>query len=449
MESDAPRAGLLRQLPALAAVVALGALNSVVGKIRAVKLGVYDGLIAGLINAFVYFLVYVGILCSRLRSGLVTPAEIRFTFGARVFPARTAGGGPLATARRAWERAGIHKLMIVGGAADCTTQVLTFVALPSVSIIVNALLSQTTALFNMLWSMALLDSRFVALELLGIAIALSGAALTVFEVASGGGQGTKLQFALLIVVSCCGMALSFVLKEKCFRAYSSWRAGGARAPAGANAEVAVLHATDGGAPLLPGETGVQADAEGSAAAREKALPRELDIWCVNSAAALWSLIWVLPITIVTSLVQKPAGASVPAFAADGFRCFANLAARGAGAVDDDTDDDATCAGAWQWYVAYMAINLCYNYSIYWVVRHHSALLAFVTIKAVTPTAALLSLLRWPVIGRGSMSSLDGVSLSLIVVGVAVFRHGASVREAQFGGQQQRTAEMRVCCWPIR
>ena len=68
MESDAPRAGLLRQLPALAAVVALGALNSVIGKIRAVKLGVYDGLIAGLINAFVYFLVYVGILCSRLRS---------------------------------------------------------------------------------------------------------------------------------------------------------------------------------------------------------------------------------------------------------------------------------------------------------------------------------------------------------------------------------------------
>ena len=46
-------------------------------------------------------------------------------------------------------------------------------------------------------------------------------------------------------------------------------------------------------------------------------------------------------------------------------------------------------------------------------------------------------------------ALDGVSLALIVVGVAVFRHGASVREAQFGGQQQRTAQMRVCCWPIR
>ena len=217
----------------------------------------------------------------------------------------------------------------------------------------------------------------------------------------------------------------------------------------ANAEVAVLHATDGGAPLLPGAAGVQADAEGGGGARQGAAALSSTYGASTRQLLCGRSSGCCPITLVTSLVQKPAGASVPAFAADGFRRFANLAARGAGAVDDDTDDDATCAGAWQWYVAYMAINLCYNYSIYWVVRHHSALLAFVTIKAVTPTAALLSLLRWPVIGRGSMSSLDGVSLSLIVVGVAVFRHGASVREAQFGGQQQRTAQMRVCCWPIR
>lgn len=97
-----------------------------------------------------------------------------------------------------------------------------------------------------------------------------------------------------------------------------------------------------------------ADADGPGG-EEEALPPQLDIWCVNSAAATWSFIWVLPVTLITSLVQKPSGDTVASFARGALNCLTNNSGGGGGDHDDGADDDdggdAICSAAWQWCVA--------------------------------------------------------------------------------------------------
>jgi len=163
---------------------------------------------------------------------------------------------------------------------------------------------------------------------------------------------------------------------------------------------------------------------------------------------VWSLAWAPAVTVVQSVVHRPRGLSLRRYYVETARCFANRVDYSEYIDDDDDTGDArsACRAAWQFWILYMTTNICFNISIYRVVRLTSALTAFVAMKATVPVAIALSLFRWPYVGRGTISFLNGVSLVVILVGVAVFRHGASVKERRV--RSTPTATERICCWPL-
>lgn len=285
---------------------------------------------------------------------------------------------------------GAHRWIIVGGLFDEIGQVCGFVAQPYVSIIASALLSQTSSAWNMCWSSLILHARYITQEFAGVAVALTGASLEVLNIKNGE-QGTRFDMALLLLVSAAAPSLSFVLKEKCFRV---WRG------------------TD-----------------------------RLDVWVVASAAAVWSFVWAPPVTFVTAFVNTPGNMSTTRYFTKTLQCFANNVDYEL-YIDDDGDAKRACQVAWQAWLVYMVNNVLFNVSIYRLVRLTSALTAFVVMKAITPVAIALSLFKWPYIGKGTISPMSGVSLALILIGVAIFRHGGHVKATK--GLDPR----RVCCWPL-
>lgn len=396
----------------MALLILLGGLNSIAGKIRAQEHQEYDGLVAAVLNTISYVVVYFSVLLVEYRRGEVSTEELLFIYGK---------GGVA------------YSVMLCAGFCDVASQVLGFTAQPYVAIVVSLLLSQTSTVWNMVWSMLVLQYRYILLECVGLAVCLSGAVLTLLPVFLGVSNGTTAStrtrpfMALFVLLSSAVAALGFVLKEKCFR---QWEA-----EAGRPTEQTAIAASSGG---------------GTTPA-----PR-LNIWCVNSAGAVWSLIFVLPISVVTSCLKKPANMSVSSFMANGAMCFFNSAS-----VDVDRSYfEGACQRGWQSWAIYIVVNISWNYSIYYVLKHQSALMAFMCMKAIAPVALVLSLFNWPIIGAGTVTTTQLASLGIILCGIVMFRHGALMREARFGSQReaaeradyteiakQRTA--RVCLWPLR
>lgn len=371
--------------------IGLGALNSILSKIKADQLQRYDGLVSGVMNALGYVVGYTPILYWRYRLGIVTREMLRFMY------VDAGVGGSIIK--------GAHKFIVIGGLADEAGQVASSIAQPYVSIVATSLLSQTSSLWTMVTSYAVLGARYTAQEFAGIAIALGGASIEVVAIRNGSDNGTQFSMALLVLASAVAPAFSFVFKEKCFRLWNATRKDR----------------------LLRQQEHI-----------------ELDVWVVASAAAMWSLIWAPATSLFISLLKKPSHVSVAAYAMQSFRCFANKVDYSK-FIDDDDDSDAklACRWAWQFWLLYMANNVAYNISIYRVVRLTSALTSFICGKLVTPTAILLSLLPWPVIGSANLEPLQLVSLCVILAGVAIFRHGSHRNNALFGSQNPE-----ACCWPL-
>ncbi|KAJ8601771.1 hypothetical protein CTAYLR_006825 [Chrysophaeum taylorii] len=398
-----------REGVAIATVVCLGGLNSIFSKIRADQLQEFDGLACGVMNAIGYVVFYFAYVAYAYRTGAITPEMMRFMY---------VDAGDETARKSSWRIwRGAHRYIVAGGLADEAGQVCGFVAQPYVSIIASALLSQTSSAWNMCWSASLLGARYVAQEFAGVGIALAGASLEVLDIESGNDRGTRFDMALLLLASAAAPSLSFVLKEKCFRLWEG-------APR----------------PLLGDR-------------------KDLDVWVVASAAAVWSLAWAPAVTLATAVIQRPHNMSVSRYFVETARCFGNDVDYASKFIDDDDDDgDArrACRQAWQYWLLYMVNNICYNISIYRVVRLTSALTAFVCLKIVVPVAVVLAVaVEWPYVGRGTMTATQGISLVVILVGVAIFRHGSYVNERRFGGRRRREGRDDenggsdwVCCWPL-
>lgn len=380
----------------IALSIGLGALNSVLSKIKADQLQIFDGLVSGIMNAIGYMVGYFPILYWRYRSGLVTREMLRFMY--------VDAGEPRPLR-------GAHRFIVLGGLADEAGQVLGSIASPYVSIVASALLGQTSSIWTTMTSAVVLKARYTTQEFVGIAVALAGASIEVWSLRQGDDKSTRFDMATLVLLAAMAPAISFVFKEHCFRLWHKRR------------DQALLTRAD----------------EGSAA--------ELDVWVVASAAALWSWIWAPATSLVISLLKKPSGMSVSHYAATSFGCFLNRVDYDDRFMDDDEDDasDAhlACRWAWQFWLVYMIVNVAYNISIYRVIRITSTLTSFVAGKLVTPATLALSLAPWPVIGRGSVNPMQGLSLLVIFLGVAIFRQGTVIKERVFPD-----GAAGACCWPL-
>ncbi|EER20531.1 hypothetical protein Pmar_PMAR010277 [Perkinsus marinus ATCC 50983] len=258
----------------MTAVVILGAFNNLLGRMRAVPLGEYDFFTA-VLNALVYVIVWSSIFLTRRYALRVTPKE---------------------QADFVWSVHGKWNLLMFGGLGDAIGGLLGFIGQPYVSGVMYSLMNQAI-------------------------VRVSGPRS--FQPPSSASHSDPFM-AALIALSTSGNALSFVLKEKVFRAFVAWQTSAAREP------------------LL----------------------------------------------------------------------------------------------ADQRYSGYICVNLLYNAALLFLVQRGSALLAFVSLKAVTPASAILFSIDWPVLGPSTVTWLDWVEVVLVTVGIVAFRAG-NLRKEEYIRQGQK------------
>mmetsp|Transcript_13171 Transcript_13171/g.39828 ORF Transcript_13171/g.39828 Transcript_13171/m.39828 type:complete len:489 (+) Transcript_13171:217-1683(+) len=394
---------------------------------------------------------YFPILYVRYRLGIVTPEMLRFMY---------VDSGEKKQRRRRLR--GAHRYIVAGGLADEAGQICSSVAQPYVSIIASTLLSQTSSVWTVLTSALVLRARYVFQEFLGLAIALGGASIEVLDIRNGGDDRTQFSMALLVLASAAAPAVSFVFKEKCFRLWHATKREREKrrlqGPPPHKRKSLWRSSSAAQAPLLSREND-DGERRASVASTDSAEPTtnelvsvireeqgELDVWVVASAAAVWSLAWAPAVSVATSYLKKPGGMSLPRYFRLTFRCFSNDLDFHDFIDDDDGDAGRACTAAWQWWLAYMVTNVAYNVSVYRVVRLASALTSFVCGKLVTPLTVALSVLPWPVIGAGTVSVTQGLSLLVILTGVSVFRLGTVANHTRFGPDGNNDD---ACCWPLR
>mmetsp|Transcript_2273 Transcript_2273/g.7209 ORF Transcript_2273/g.7209 Transcript_2273/m.7209 type:complete len:384 (-) Transcript_2273:67-1218(-) len=370
----------------MVAVTVLGVSYSIAGNIRAKVLGQYSGIVTIVLNSVAYAVVYFPVLWWRRFRGIVPKAQVAWTY-AWQRPDAASGGF--------WRRAGGWKYMCLGGLFDCMSQILLFTSQAYVPIFAQVIIHQMNVLYTSLWSMLLLRARYILIEALGVCISAVGGALTLLEVGSDPkGRGPS---AYIFLQFLAGIPPAFVLKEKMFR---SWELRGQ----GQQRETLVAGATEG--------------PEG-----------QLDVWCVNSAAALFQLLWVLPVGLVLAAAKKPEDETVLGFVGKASDCLLNAPGSG-------------CHGAWQAYLVYITMDILFNVGVYTLLREGSALLTFLTIQITTPLTAVVALLHWPVIGAAKLSSADVICLLTVTVGALLFRQGNIIKE------RHRGRGARLCCFPI-
>jgi len=411
---------------AIVVSICLGALNGIFSKIKADQLQRFDGLASGVMNAIGYVAGYFPILYLRWRAGIVTTGMLRFMYV-------DSGDG------RRYVR-GAHRFIIAGGLADEAGQICSSVAAPYVSIIASTLLGQTSSVWTVVASSIVLHARYVFQEFLGVAVALLGASIEVVDLRNGGDHKTQFSMALLVLAAAAAPAVSFVFKEKVFRLWRQRKKNETSSSSSERRRRRPQTETKT-TPLLRSHQG----AESSAPTTDVS---QLDVWVVASAAAVWSLAWAPAVSLATSYIKKPSSMSLSRYVVNTFRCFSNQLDYRDFIDDDDDDSDAkrACTAAWQWWLLYMVTNIAYNISVYRVVRLASALTSFVCGKLVGPLTIALSLLPWPVVGAGTVTTVQGASLAVVLTGVAIYRLGTMANRRRFGPDG---TDDDACCWPIR
>ncbi|KAF4749674.1 hypothetical protein FOZ62_022937 [Perkinsus olseni] len=368
-ESSAPSAPMVQgfdyTVPLLMlAVVVLGAFNNLLGRMRAVPLGEYDFFTA-VLNAVVYVTVWSTVFLSRRYTFKVTPKE---------------------QADFVWSVRGKWSLLMFGGLGDAIGGLLGFIGQPYVSGVMYSLMNQAIVPFTVIFSLLILGTRYISLELIGVLIVLLAVCLSMHNFTA---SHSDPFMAALIALSTSGNALSFVLKEKVFRSFVAWQTSAAHQP------------------LL----GDQQEPTSS--------PRKLDVFVVNCCVSVFQVVWLLPLLAIGPAIGKTHGLGLFDYLHEAGHCFVE-----------------GCPNAWQLYTAYIAVNLFYNAALLFLVQRGSALLAFVSLKAVTPASAILFSIDWPVLGPSTVTWLDWAEVVLVTIGIVAFRAG-NLRKEEYIREGQR------------
>ncbi|KAF4672044.1 hypothetical protein FOL47_000984 [Perkinsus chesapeaki] len=351
-------------VPALmVSVVVLGAFNNLLGRMRAVPLGQYDFFTA-VLNAIIYVIVWSSVFLSRRYALKVVPKE---------------------QAAFVWSARGKWLILMFGGLGDAIGGLLGFIGQPYVSGVMYSLMNQAIVPFTVIFSLVILGTRYISLELIGVVVVLLAVCISMHNFSA---SHSDPFMAALIALSTSGNALSFVLKEKVFRDFI------------AKQTTAIEE------PLLVEQ-------------RPGAIPRKLDIFVVNCCVSVFQVVWLLPLLAIGPAIGKTHGLGLFEYLQEAGSCFIE-----------------GCPNAWQLYTAYISLNLLYNVALLFLVQRGSALLAFVSLKAVTPASAVLFSINWPILGPSTVSWLDWAEVGLVTIGIVAFRAG-NIRKEQYIKSGQR------------
>ncbi|KAF4714974.1 hypothetical protein FOZ63_033794 [Perkinsus olseni] len=356
-----------------------GTANAIAGKIRSQPLGEYSGFITSMISQVTYCVVYWIALVIMYLMGKVPLEQLRWTWTAPGRDEYTTRREDLIRPgmrwyRRWWVNVGVWWETLPGcrytffaAISDCLGEILMFLTQPYLSIVVFNLLQQGMVPFTLVWSLMFLRDRYTFVEVFGVSIVILMALVSVATSSTSDGSSSVIM-AILCLVSTIFQALGFVLKECMFRAYTQY------------------------------------------ATRRGRQEVNLNVFVVSSSSNTFGCIWTFPLNVIVELIRTQ-GSNIPIMEhfADGFETLA------------DAD------GAWQALVVYLCFNLIYNVNIYMLISYGSSLLTFVCNKITVPLAAIFSLISWPIIGQGTVTWLEWVTLVIILIGIALFRYGNIMR----------------------
>ena len=276
---------------------------------------------------------------------------------------------------------------------------LVFVAQPYITVTTMVLMRASMSLWSMIWSALLLAERYVAMEVMGVAIAIAGslvpllAASSHLEYDQEAPSGNGL-YQLLMLGSCVLYALASTCKELVFRRWETHQHQegccyledhNARSIVTPVPNVSQTSTPTVNAVVNEGNTcaseclqaallqlpsqssstcavdvtrqpGAHAIQGGSEHVTSMARPL-IDVFCITSAASVWQIPWALPTCALIGTLKKPAGMDFATFVSNFFLCFANSL------TPQHGEHQSTCTWAWQAYAIYITINIAYNVCI--------------------------------------------------------------------------------------
>jgi len=410
-DNSKARHSQLALMPLMLGLVVVGTANQVMSKVRSVPLAKYNYFTA-VLNSGVYALVWCTVVVVRIWLGHTDLASVRYVYSAR---------------------SGAWRLLALCGLGDVAGNVLGFIGQPYLTLPMYSLANQGTLVFSVIFSMTLLHTRYILLELLAVILVIAGMIILVVSTCHGSDGGLNVLSFLVVVASTCGNAASFVLKEKVFRGFQEFL-DGQRVVSSSGVVASNTRLVE----LAHSNWSTTNESGQAAAAAHPA--KKCDTFVVSSCTNLFGALFVLPMLPVNIILKQTDGKTLVEFFEDGVTCLGNvIPAR-------DPFREGACTFAWQAWFLYIVVNLFLNLLILLNVKHGSALLTFVSMKAVTPCSLMASLVAWhvgPITLPASQAGPAGwICLVLVLIGVCFFRYGNIVRD-------RLPDEKHKCCWPLR
>jgi len=272
---------------------------------------------------------------------------------------------------RVWDNLPVIKYFVVTGLCDGLGNVLALIASPFIYPQLSVLLPQTIIIFAMICGILILRTRYTLWETLAALMVLGGAVITIIpDIANSqesAASGNNLLDDVIMAFSTLPSAISFTVKELIFR----------KEP-------------------------------------------KLDVFVVNSTGSLFQLIFS-PFTIPLSLWVNHSVTeyySIWSYIGNAAQCFVGIEPldyRGVG-------PHFSCDYSPLPYMIYICINLVYNIALIILVAEASALLGFMTNKAILPLSVCLFYIKWPFIPTSTFNVPLITGLVVILVGLVLYRY---------------------------
>lgn len=392
LASAKPQGAQVKTVLLMLCVILTACANNFSGRIKAKLLGEYN--VATVIpDSIVYLAFNVACLAVQLCTGQATRAQIRHVCrcGAN------------------WASVGSWKFLAIAGISDIMCNVTGLAAQPHLTTLINSLMDQATTPFTVLFSLLLLGARYTALEVGSICFVFLAAGAAVVVASKGGEEeDNSVGWCIFAGLTTSFAAVAFVLKELTFREYESFRKQPKSDSQGVpGAQLPLVHTTGD----------IRDVGEDS---RE---PESVSVFLVATVVGVIGVLVCVPLALLNMWLLHPA---LPPWQTleDGLRFLAQ-------------DEEARNA-----YLIYVCFNVAFNLSLLLLTSSNSAVLTFLSMKLAVPLTAILSPVKWPVIGAKHVGFGMWVVLALMIGGISVFRWG------NFQRDERERSGLRICCWPF-
>jgi len=289
-----------------------------------------------------------------------------------------------------WSELGVGKYLLVAAVCDIADNVTGFTAEPMLTTLTYALMNQATVPFSVVFAIALLGTRYTAVELVAVlwvmGVDITCALLGERDTTEQGSDSAG--WAVFAALTTSFAALAFTLKERAFREHK---------PSSPGLSDKAL--------LLNEAPSTASDAASSSPKAEPSAEPESELGFVTASVVVnvVSLLTCVPIVLLNrALVNSDLGDKQPPLG-EAISCL------------------WTCDNAAAAFATYASANLLWNGALLLLTAQHSALLTFLALKLQVPLIALLSLIDWPLLGSHPASQVQWLALAAIILGVAAFQ----------------------------